>query len=81
MAETTQTADSKAEALLKAPEVARVLGVDVRTVWRWASSGTIPAPLRIGGTTRWRRSELDAFLDAKAQQAARENPHAVRCAP
>jgi len=39
-------------ALLRAPEAARFLAVDTRTVWRWASAGLIPAPLRIGGATR-----------------------------
>ena len=59
-------------ALLRAPEVARMLAVDTRTVWRWASAGVIPGPLRIGGATRWRRADLDAFLDGKAEAAARE---------
>lgn len=58
--------------LLRACDVARLLACDERTVWRWASAGTIPPPIRIGGATRWRRADLDDFLDAKAQAAARE---------
>ena len=59
-------------ALLRAPEVARLLAVDTRTIWRWVSAGVIPAPLRIGGATRWRRADLDAFVESKADAAARE---------
>ena len=66
-----QTADTP-QALLKAPDVARLLSVDARTVWRWASAGVIPAPLRIGGTTRWRKSDIDSLIEARADEAARE---------
>lgn len=59
-------------ALLKSRDVARLLSCDERTVWRWASAGTIPGPIRIGGATRWRRADLDAFIQAKAEAAARE---------
>ena len=75
------------EALLKAPDVARILGVDVRTVWRWASTGVIPAPLRIGTpqptegkrtlksccAARWRRADIEGFISQKAEEAERES--------
>jgi len=67
---TATTTDT--DALLKAGDLARLLSCDERTVWRWASAGTIPPPIRIGGCTRWRRADLDAFLQGKAQAAARE---------
>lgn len=34
--------------------VAAVEGCSVATVWRRVSSGLLPAPEKIGGTTRWR---------------------------
>ena len=50
--------------LLKAQEVGEVLGVNKSTVWSWESSGRIPRPVRIGGCTRWRRSEIEQWVAA-----------------
>ena len=41
--------------------VAILLGVSVRTVWRLVSSKVLPKPVRIGGSTRWFESDLEAF--------------------
>jgi predicted DNA-binding transcriptional regulator AlpA len=67
-----RTTGTEAGVLWKAADVARALAVDTRTIWRWASAGVIPAPLRIGGSTRWRRSDIEALIEAKAGEAARE---------
>ena len=71
MNETTATRTDTG-ALLKAGDVARLLKCDTRTVWRWSAVGTIPPPIRIGGATRWRRVDLDALIESKADEAARE---------
>ena len=42
------------EKLLKAGEVAELLGVSVETVWDWAKDGTLPC-VRLGATGRWMR--------------------------
>jgi len=49
--------------LLKASEVADLLGIAERTVWRYRSSGELPAPVSIGGATRWRLTDIQAFID------------------
>ncbi|WP_073033071.1 helix-turn-helix transcriptional regulator [Roseovarius pacificus] len=54
--------------LLKDKEVAAMLGVGIATVWRYAKSGQIPAPIRFGNSTRWRVSEISEWIEA--QQAA-----------
>jgi excisionase family DNA binding protein len=51
--------------LLRAREVADRLGIHLRTVWRWTAEGELPAPFRLGHTTRWRRRDIDAFLNAR----------------
>jgi len=34
--------------------VAQLYQISVATVWRWAASGILPAPVKVGpGTTRW----------------------------
>lgn len=48
--------------LLKAKEVSQILGVSERQVWRLASSGQMPAPVTVGGSTRWRLSDIEAWI-------------------
>ena len=39
------------------------LGVSRATFWRRVADGTLPRPIRLGGRTLWRRSELRAVID------------------
>jgi predicted DNA-binding transcriptional regulator AlpA len=50
--------------LLTAAEAARLCGLGERTFWRHTHSSAAPAPVRIGGSTRYRRSELLAWIAA-----------------
>jgi excisionase family DNA binding protein len=50
--------------LLSTAEVAKMLGAGQRSVWRWAHSGVMPAPLRISGAVRFRRNEILDWIDA-----------------
>ena len=58
--------------LLTAAEVARVLNVGERSIWRMASmaaagSGPFPRPVRIGGqAVRWRWQDVEKYLDELA---------------
>lgn len=54
--------------LLRARDVAAILAVSVRGVWRLTSEGVIPAPIKLGGATRWRESDLYRFLREAADQ-------------
>lgn len=47
--------------------VAGLFGISVPTVWRHARSGKLPAPRKIGASTRWNVAELRAILSANAQ--------------
>ena len=49
--------------LLNAKELATMLSVSVRTVWRLRSAGMLPQPVSVGGSKRWRISDLNLFLD------------------
>ncbi len=40
-------------------EVAQYFNASVSTVWRWEKTGIIPKSFKIGGLTRWRRSEIE----------------------
>lgn len=49
--------------LLDVRQVADLLGISTRTVWRLAATGDIPAPIRIGERiVRWRAADLEHHL-------------------
>ena len=50
--------------LLTAKRLANLLAVSIRTVWRLDASGKLPRPVRLGGSVRWRHSEIDNWLRA-----------------
>lgn len=52
--------------LLTDREVARLLKSCPRTVHNLVSRGEFPAPIKLGRMTRWRRSEIEAFLGSGA---------------
>ncbi len=49
---------------VSAKELANLLGVSLRQVWRLNSTGRLPRPVRLGGSVRWRRDEIVAFVEA-----------------
>jgi excisionase family DNA binding protein len=49
---------------ITAEEVAGMLDISARTLWRLVSARRIVAPLKIGGSTRWRRAEIEAWVAA-----------------
>lgn len=58
-------------AVVSVREVAELLGVNPRTVWRMAQTGEIPTPIRLGERiVRWRLSDLREHLDRKAAGAS-----------
>ena len=50
--------------LLRAAEAARLCAVSKVSWFRWDSAGRIPQGLKIGGCKVWRRSELEAWIEA-----------------
>lgn len=58
-------------AVVTVREVAELLGVNPRTIWRLSARGEIPAPIRLGDrVVRWRLSDLREHLDRKAAGAS-----------
>ena len=48
-------------------EVGKALGVSPATVWRWAKSGRIPQPRKLGAnSTRWDSREVQAAIQKMA---------------
>ena len=63
IAETTFD-ESDASWLLTAKQLAALLQVSLRTLWRMRSAGQVPSPLRFGGTVRWRKDEVLQWIAA-----------------
>ena len=63
--------------LLTAKQLATVLAISIRTVWRLDAAGRLPRPIRLGGSVRWRGSEIDRWLRAGCpDRATWERNHA-----
>lgn len=67
--------------LLSAEEVAALLGVSLRTIWRMRERGQLPHPLRLGRQTlRWRREDVEQWIASghivllEAEAATRPSP-------
>lgn len=52
-----------ARLLLDVRQVAAMLGLSMRTVWRLVSAGEIPPPVKVGRSTRWRQGDLETFVE------------------
>lgn len=57
--------------ILTLPEVAQLLKVAEKTVYTMAQKGELPA-FKVGGQWRFRRLDLDAWIDVKTRRAAGE---------
>jgi excisionase family DNA binding protein len=62
-------ANDPMELLITVDEVAAMLSLSPRTVWRRSSTGELPAPVRIGGSVRWRRSDIVQWVNAGCPRA------------
>ena len=55
--------------LIRDGDAAGMLGCSKATFWRRVADGTIPRPVKIGGMSRWPKSEIDAVIErAKAER-------------
>jgi predicted DNA-binding transcriptional regulator AlpA len=50
--------------LITAEELARLLHISLRTLWRLRSAGRLPEPVRIAGMVRWRVDEIKNWVAA-----------------
>jgi len=55
--------ESLGKELLGAREVAQMLDLCERSIWRMADAGKLPRPLKVGSRTKWRRRDLIQWID------------------
>jgi len=53
---------SQPDYLISIRDVASHLGISTRAVYRLVARGDIPAPVKVGGATRFYQSDLDDYL-------------------
>jgi excisionase family DNA binding protein len=58
-----RTRPASSDRLLSAEEVAAYLQVPLKTLYQWRLKGTGPRGLRVGRHLRYRRDEVDGWLD------------------
>ena len=63
--------------LLKEREAAALLSVEVPTLRRWRWSGRGPVFFKIGSCVRYRRADLEAFIEAGRRQFTYESGSAA----
>ncbi len=77
MSSTFNNTDSTAPTgavMLTSNEVARLLKISMRTLWRMHSRGSMPKAIRIGGVVRWSSEVIQKWIaDGCPNQAACEN--------
>ena len=56
-------------ALLTVGDVARLLKLSQRQIWKLAKAKRLPAPLKLGRSVRWRTVDLARFLEVGADPA------------
>jgi excisionase family DNA binding protein len=49
--------------LISAEELAKLMQVSERTLWRLLFAGKVPQPVRIGRNTRWRYAEVREWIE------------------
>ena len=54
-----------ADPFVGARAIAADLNVSVATLYRMIGRGELPPPIRVGASSRWRRSTLEAWKDAR----------------
>ena len=57
------TQSSTSSRLISAEEVAEMLSISTRTVWRLLSTGKMVQPIRIGGSVRWSLEQVRQWID------------------
>lgn len=49
---------------ISASDLKEMLNVSLRQVWRLNSASKLPKPIRLGGSVRWNRAEIQQWFEA-----------------
>jgi predicted DNA-binding transcriptional regulator AlpA len=69
------TAEHVSDFLLTVQDMADLLCLSTREVWRREAAGQIPAAIRLGRkTVRWKGSEVEAYMQQLGRERAGKTP-------
>lgn len=57
--------------LMTKEQLAELLQVSTRTVYRRVMEGSLPAPVKIGDTSRWRKYEIEEWIQSGCPSSSR----------
>lgn len=60
------TKNNETALLADVKKVAEMLDVSVATIWRLVKRGQLAEPVKVGGATRWRMSDVMALVEGEA---------------
>lgn len=64
--------------LITVKDVEAALSCSRSTIWRRVKDGTIPAPIKICGLTRWRANEIAALIAPALKPQPRERKRTIQ---
>jgi predicted DNA-binding transcriptional regulator AlpA len=62
VASITQANNEVEPVMITARQLAVLMQVSTRQVWRMLSAGKVPQPIRVGGIVRWRMAEIENWI-------------------
>jgi prophage regulatory protein len=62
----SSSSDSVVPRMINVREVASILSLSTRSVWRLVAKGELPKPARFGRSARWRLADIEACIEARS---------------
>jgi len=60
----TKASNIREALAISARDLKEMLNVSLRQVWRLNAAGKLPKPIRLGGSVRWNRAEIQQWFEA-----------------
>lgn len=64
--------------MINVREVASILSLSTRSVWRLVAKGELPKPARFGRSARWRLADIEACIETRANPNPSTGPRRPR---
>ena len=58
--------EQRLPSMIDVREVASILSISIRSVWRLVATGELPQPVRFGRSARWRLADIEACIEIRA---------------